>query len=135
MKLLIERFPSSEKQTIGNGFVLEDDFIQFEFRTLELPWLDNEKQKSCIPIGDYVVKKRKSKKFGDHFHIQNVIDRSYILIHQGNYYTDILGCVLVGSDIANINKDNELDVVNSKTTLKKLLKLLPFEFNLKIINI
>ena len=135
MKLLISRYPSSEHQTIGNGFILDNDFIKYEFKTLELAWNNNKVRESCIPIGDYKVKKRKSKKFGNHFHIQNVKDRSYILIHKGNYYTDILGCVLVGDDLSYINGDNEIDVVNSSKTMKELLKRLPNEFDLKIINI
>jgi len=134
MKLLIERYPNSEKQTIGNGYVLKNDFIQFEFRTLELPWLNNKRKVSCIPTGDYKVKKRYSKKFGNHFHIQNVKDRSYILIHKGNYYTDILGCILVGDDLSYINDDNEIDVVNSVNTMKQLLKRLPNKFDLSIVN-
>ena len=135
MELLIERYPNSDKQTIGNGYVLENDFIKYEFKTLELPWRNNEQRVSCIPCVEYKVIKRKSKKFGYHFHIQNVDNRSYILIHKGNYYTDILGCVLVGDDLNDINGDNYIDVVNSTKTMEKLLKLLPNEFNLKIVNI
>jgi len=134
MKLLIERYPNSEKQTIGNGYVLENDFIKFEFKTLELPWINNKRKVSCIPTGDYKVKKRHSKKFGNHFHIQNVKDRSCILIHKGNYYTDILGCILVGDDLSYINDDNEIDVVNSVNTMKQLLKRLPNKFDLSIVN-
>ena len=135
MKLLISRYNDSKKQTIGNGYVLDDnDFIKYEFSTLELSWKNNKKRESCIPIGDYKVKKRYSKKFGNHFHVQNVKDRSYILIHKGNYYTDILGCILVGNDLRYINGDNEIDVINSTKTMKELLKILPNEFNLCIVN-
>lgn len=135
MNLLIERYPSSEHQTIGNGFVLDNDFINFEFKTLELAWKNNQKQISCIPIGDYKVKKRWSKKFGNHFHILDVPNRSYILIHCANFYTQLRGCVAVGDDLSYINGDNEIDVVNSTKTLKELLKMMPNDFNLKIVNV
>ena len=135
MKLLIERYPHSKKETIGSGFVLENDFIKYEFLTLELPWKDNKKRVSCIPIGEYPVVKRWSKKFGDHFHILDVPNRDYILIHKGNYHTDILGCILPGDDLDDINDDNEVDVINSTKTLNKLLKMLPDSFTLKIVNI
>ena len=135
MRLLISRYVDTGKQYIGNGFLLSDDdnLIQFEFRTLELSRKNNKKNVSCIPIGDYKVKKRRSKKFGWHFHIQDVDNRDLILIHKGNYYTDIEGCVLVGDDIQYLNKDDEIDVVNSSKTMKKLLKKLPKEFNLTIV--
>jgi len=135
MNLLIERYPSSEHQTIGNGFVLDNDFINFEFKTLELAWKNNQKQISCVPIGDYKVKKRWSKKFGNHFHILDVPNRSYILIHCANFYTQLRGCVAVGDDLSYINGDNEIDVVNSTKTLKELLKMMPNNFNLKIVNV
>ena len=135
MELLIERYPHSKKETIGSGFVLENDFIKYEFNTLELPWKNNEKRVSCIPIGDYKVVKRRSKKYGNHFHILDVPNRSYILIHNANFYTQILGCVAVGSDLSDINGDNEIDVIDSVNTLEKLVKLLPDEFDLKIVNI
>ena len=135
MNLLIERYPSSEHQVIGNGFVLDNDFINFEFKTLELAWKNNQKQISCIPIGDYKVKKRWSKKFGNHFHILDVPNRSYILIHCANFYTQLRGCVAVGDDLSYINGDNEIDVVNSTKTLKELLKMMPNDFNLKIVNV
>lgn len=135
MNLLIERYPSSEHETIGNGFVLDNDFINFEFKTLELAWKNNQKQISCVPIGDYKVKKRWSKKFGNHFHILDVPNRSYILIHCANFYTQLRGCVAVGDDLSYINGDNEIDVVNSTKTLKELLKMMPNNFNLKIVNV
>ena len=135
MNLLIERYPSSEHQVIGNGFVLDNDFINFEFKTLELAWKNNQKQISCVPIGDYKVKKRWSKKFGNHFHILDVPNRSYILIHCANFYTQLRGCVAVGDDLSYINGDNEIDVVNSTKTLKELLKMMPNDFNLKIVNV
>ena len=135
MNLLIERYPSSEHQVIGNGFVLDNDFINFEFKTLELAWKNNQKQISCVPIGDYKVKKRWSKKFGNHFHILDVPNRSYILIHCANFYTQLRGCVAVGDDLSYINGDNEIDVVNSTKTLKELLKMMPNDFNLKTVNV
>jgi len=135
MELLIERYPHSKKETIGSGFVLDNDFIKYEFLTLELPWKDNQRRVSCIPIGEYTVVKRWSKKFGNHFHVLDVPNRDYILIHKGNYHTDILGCILPGDDLDDINDDNEVDVINSTKTLNKLIKLLPSEFKLRIVNI
>ena len=62
----------------------------------------------------------------------DVPDRNYILIHAGNYYSDIRGCILVGMDHLDINKDGFKDVTYSKDTLKKLYKILPEKFELEI---
>ena len=101
--------------------------------TLELEWDNNRARVSCIPLGKYIVERRTSEKFGNHFHITNVVDRSYILIHHGNYHRDILGCILVGSNHTDIDGDGYRDVTSSKNTMKKLLETMPIKFELNII--
>lgn len=133
MKATISRLDYQTKQTLGTLTVADNGKKVFECKTLELPWFCNTVQKSCIPKGEYKVVPRNSKKFGDHFHITNVPGRSYILIHAGNKYTDILGCVLVGDSYADINGDGIRDVLNSRITLKKLLKIAPKGFTLTVL--
>ena len=130
--LYIERGHSDHMQTMGQGEVLKNERSIFDFVTLELPWLDNQRWISCIPAGNYLVKKRYSKKYGHHFHITNVEGRSWILIHFGNYYGDTEGCILVGRLIADIDGDGYADVTHSKQTMGKLNELLPDEFRLII---
>lgn len=89
--------------------------------TLELPWLDNQQNISCIPAKKYRAAYRKSPSNGDVIELKNVEGRSYIQIHSGNYTSQILGCILVGDSIRDINGDSIPDVTNSKNTLKKLL--------------
>lgn len=134
MKAILTREQFQDKQTLGK-FELFDNENQkvFECFTLELPWLNNQKQKSCIPKGNYTVVPRNSSKYGSHFHVTNVSNRDMILMHNGNYFTEILGCILVGSGLSDINKDGYKDVVNSKFTLKKLSKIASKGFQLTII--
>ena len=122
-------------QTLGN-LTLTDEAgkVLYTCFTLELPWLNNEIQKSCIPKGEYKVVPRWSKKYGNHFHVLGTEPRTWILFHAGNYYTQILGCILVGQGLADINKDGYLDVTNSKVALNKLLELAPKGFDLVIEN-
>lgn len=129
----IKRTSHEKKQTLGTMEVLKEGKFVYSCKTLELPWLGNAPQKSCIPTGTYKVVKRVSPKYGAHFHILNVPNRSYILIHHGNYHTDILGCVLVGQAHQDINGDGYRDVTSSKVTMAKLNKLLPDAFNLVIV--
>ena len=101
--------------------------------TLELPDLDNQVSISCIPDGTYTVNKHYSEKLGACFNVQDVDGRTFIRIHTGNYTRQIQGCILPGSSLMDIDKDGIIDVGNSKSTLNKLLELMPDEFELTII--
>ncbi|MDB4299641.1 DUF5675 family protein [bacterium] len=128
MKLLIDRYSKEDKQTIGGFYLLNNNNgILFDCHSLELPWKDNKNDISCIPTGEYIVRKRYSKKYKNHLHVTDVEGRTWILIHHGNYHTDILGCIILGSDLSDINKDGHIDVTDSKKTLKKLMKLITFD--------
>lgn len=136
---VLKRVEGNSKQTPG-----EFTHGKFTCKTLELPWLDNKRQISCIPKGEYVVEKRTSARYGEHFWIKNVPGRDTILIHNGNFAyntkespdgkdtPDILGCVLVGDGYKDINSDGVLDIVNSKVTLRAMIKALPSKFTLEI---
>lgn len=100
--------------------------------TLELPYLFNHQNVSCIPPGEYSCIKVVSGKFGECVSIENVTGRKYIRIHYGNYTRDIEGCVLVGDSIKDIDKDGILDVTNSRNTFNKLMNILPDKFTLSI---
>jgi len=132
MQANIKRFSADAKQTLGEFTLTDNGNEIFRCKTLELPWLNNATQKSCIPTGTYKVVPRTSAKFKNHFHVTDVTGRSYILIHAGNYFTDILGCILVGDAHKDVNGDGFRDVVNSKNTLNKLLDLAPNGFELSI---
>jgi 7-cyano-7-deazaguanine synthase in queuosine biosynthesis len=103
-------------------------------KTIELEWKNNARRISCIPIGTYTVVKRTSNKYGQHFHLINVPGRNMILIHSGNYYSDSLGCIIVGSDHKDIDKDGLVDVVNSKATLSRMFTTFPDRFKLLVKN-
>lgn len=133
MKATITRKDYQTKQTLGTLTVKDNGKKVFKCKTLELPWFGNTFQKSCIPKGNYKVVPRRSPKFGDHLHITDVPGRTFILIHAGNTYKDILGCVLVGDSYGDINGDGITDVLNSRNTLKKLLTLAPKGFDLEVI--
>ena len=123
MKLLLERYYYGELQTLGKLFLLNNENeIVASYDSLELPYKDNMKRISCIPEGDYTAIRHNSPKHGPSLWLQDVPNRNEILIHKGNFYFDILGCVLIGSDLRDINGDGLLDVVNSKNSVLELLK-------------
>ena len=131
MNVKINRIFSSEFQTLGILTIYDKhDFPFWECRTLELPDLGNKSRISCIPEGEYEVVKRNSAKYGDHFHILDVPNRSYILIHNANYVRQLLGCIAVG--LSHIDGDGLRDVTRSKSTMKDLNRILPDSFKLDI---
>jgi len=96
-------------------------FCGLRLFTLELPWLDNEKNVSCIPRGIYRAYIRNSPANGYVLELLDVTNRTHIQIHAGNFTHQIKGCILVGDSIKDINKDGVPDVTNSKNSLAKLL--------------
>ena len=120
--IIIERLLDNGTQTEGRMF-LGTDLI----RTLELPWKENRRRVSCIPKGEYQVIPHNSPKFGKCFWVQDVPGRSEILIHVGNYYRQVLGCILVGLKSADINGDGLMDVTYSKKAMQKLIKYTEFQ--------
>ncbi|MCS4157759.1 DUF5675 family protein [Salinibacter ruber] len=128
MKLLLRRLYKSDVQTRGTLEVRNGDEQVLKCKTLELPWRENKNRVSCIPAGTYPVEYREAVESGsfgyDHFHVRDVEGRSYILIHRGNLYTQILGCILVGRKFVDINGDGHPDVTHSGPTLSRLRDVL-----------
>jgi len=131
-----------ELETVGCAMVLEDDKAIFKFNTLELPMFTiplnlNTVCTNCIPAGTYKTTKRYSPTKGQCFKIHDVEGRTDILIHKGNYAagrrSDTQGCILVGREVGDINRDGNLDVVRSTETMDILLDILPDEFKIILI--
>lgn len=120
------------RQTLGHFILYDNENIAFECKSLELPDRENQRNISRIPQGKYRCILRWSKKFSWHYHVQDVESRLWILIHFGNYYTDIRGCILLGNDYWDINKDGSLDVTSSKKTMNRLLSVAPKDFEMVI---
>lgn len=104
--------------TIGQLELLGTPFKCF---TLELPWLDNQSDISCIFAGKYKYEKRKSPSLGWVIHILDVEGRTWIYIHAGNFTSQIQGCILVGQAIKDINRDGTPDVTASAPTFNSLM--------------
>ena len=114
-KITITRKTSTDKETIGE---LRSDDGKFGCDTLELAWKNNQRNISCIPTGEYIVKRVFSFKFGWVYEVQNVPNRSAIYLHQGNYFFNTLGCILLGSLPKDINGDGQTDIQNSNLIRK-----------------
>lgn len=128
-KACLKRNSDDGVQTLGSLYYRDKEVA----KTLELAWKDNKPRISCIPKGVYICEARKSNKYSDHWWVKDVEGRDMILIHHGNFYKDIMGCILVGNTYSDINKDGHVDVLSSKATMVNLKKLLPKKFVLEIL--
>ena len=114
INLLILRDTFSDESTIGELFLNGERFCD----TLELPYRDNQRSISCIPVGEYKVRLRYPRESATrnylHLLVEDVKDRSYILFHRGNTAKDTRGCILVG-------QGSQQDIVHNSTLAMDLL--------------
>lgn len=109
------------------GVLITDSFM---CKTLELPWRNNQRSISCIPAGEYDVVIRQSPRYGSVYWITNVEDRSWILIHAGNwagdvdkgFKTHVNGCVLLGKNHGFLAE--QLAVLSSRVTVRKFRNIM-----------
>ena len=134
MEANLFRLMRSDQGTLGKLFC--EEFVSY---TLELPWRDNKRSISCIPEGSYNVKMRISPKYGKVYWVSDVPNRSFILIHSGNFAGDtskkfkthVNGCILLGKNRGLLA--GQLAVLNSRITVKRFqnkLQLQPFTLNI-----
>ena len=124
--IVLERFCYHPEGTLG-VIRLDGDL----FYSIEKPWLDNAKSVSCIPIGTYQTGWRKSPKFGQTWQIEDVTDRTYILIHVANYPSDVHGCIGLGTYLMG----DRIAVSQSRKAVRRFEKLTKgLEWQLEIKN-
>ena len=106
--------------------------------TLERPWINNVRNVSCIPAGDYICNWTKSSRAGNVdgwlVGIDHVEGRDKIRIHAGNYIDDSLGCILLGTQFDHVSGNPTIG--GSRPAVGRFLKLMQGRENisLRIIN-
>ncbi len=131
--LELHRDKQTDKQILGTLKVklciallrFKRAFTVFFCKTLELPWRENMRKISCVPVRRYDVFKRLSDKNGRCLELENVPNRSHIQIHVLNTYKQTEGCIGVGQRYSDIDGDGYVDVIKSGATMKILFRLLP----------
>jgi len=140
MKIIMSR-SYDLKETRSALFVMEGVDKLFECCAIELPkvfipYPVNAQNVTCIPEGIYPVEKIISPTKGQCFLLKNVLGRTMVEIHIGNFAAgkkiDTEGCILPGMRFVDINNDGNLDVQDSTKAMNKLLEILPQSFELLI---
>lgn len=109
-QLILKRFAYTPMGTFGSMQMPDGT----EIFTVEDAWRENQQNISCIPLGTYQCSPRFYNRGGyPAIRIEDVEDRSYILIHRGNTEVDVEGCIVTGTKLGFIN--NRWAVANSRT--------------------
>lgn len=101
-------------------------------RSIELPWRDNMRQRSCIPAGRYLCELVNSPRFGRVYGVRNVPGRSHVLIHAANlagdieagWDTQLHGCIAPVERLGAMrNKEGRMQAAGlvSKPALRRLM--------------
>lgn len=83
-RALLVRGPSTDQGTFGSL-----TFGSNRTHVLELPWRDNRRQRSCVPVGTYECRLVRSPRFGHVYKLLAVPGRSHVLIHPANLAGDV----------------------------------------------
>ncbi len=98
--------------------------------SIELPWLQNQRNISCIPEGRYELKERYTPQRGTHLIVTDVPKRSGILFHPANNaLTELLGCIAPVTTHTGPGKGSQSRLANDKL---KALVLEALERNEKV---
>ncbi len=128
-ELLLKRFSKNDFCTLG--ILLDYEMIPIAC-VLENIYLNNMKNVSSIPFGEYYCSQIESPKFGRVYEVKNVPNRTNILIHPGNIASDTTGCLLLGEKFGKI--DGEPAVLNSRKTMDMFHSKMGFnDFMLRVI--
>jgi len=124
--ILIIRIFQNKHKTLGNGYYFKDGNLLFTFKTIELPWMSNERNISCIPSAVYdalAIERYSNGKFA--IWLQDVPDRSEILIHEARFVRHLLGCIAPGTKFKDLDNDGIIDLKDSQSIIDKMKEHTP----------
>lgn len=90
----LKRTHHLDTATLGQLFI--EDVVTDPIYTLENPDRETDKD-NRIPAGVYFCKPYSGTKYKDVYIVENVPNRSAILLHWGNTANDTEGCILLGN--------------------------------------
>lgn len=134
MKAVLIRLIDDGTQTLGRLDVHDGTNLIWSCKTVELPWVGNQRNVSCIPVGKYNCVWSYSPAFKRNlFLVDGVVGRSGIRIHVANFVHQLRGCIAVGYNYQDIDKDGNLDVEMSGICLEAFNDLMTEKFELIIV--
>lgn len=136
LNFVLTRLIRTDKSIIGELSVMDNENVIYKCYTIENPVIGKTPNKDlAIPYGTYTLDFRHSPKYSPKFghdmawlYNKHVPKDRCILIHQGNYEKDTLGCILIG-------KTKAQDMIgNSMVACKEFYAILKQYGNKKAVN-
>lgn len=122
--MILERFAYTPMGVFGRL-----KFQDKEWFTVEKPWVNNQKNISCIPEGNYTASRYLSptKGRGEVWQLNNVPNRTNIQIHKGNNEDDVIGCIALGTGLGWVQSENggrpKWAVTNSRYAMSEFMNV------------
>jgi hypothetical protein len=115
MNLVLRRTQQLANCTLGQ-MTLDDGTLIY---SLELPWKDNQKDVSCVPLGTYKLIPYTSPKHDSTWYLENEelgvggagAQRSFCEIHSANWVSQLEGCIALGLEDAPMYNPQEGEIV------------------------
>lgn len=135
MDVYLPRCFGNDKQTIGTLVTKKDTGEIFSAKTLELPWLNNQRRISCIPapLRVFCTFELMVNHNVKHYLLHDVPGRDGIFIHAGVVHEDFLGCIGLSYSLKNIAGDAEPDLTSSMKAVQdfeRFMNYQPFYLNI-----
>ena len=138
-ELILVRFQEIKDATLG--LLLPVDKGLPYCYTLENRWLDNQRNTSSIPTGEYTCQRTERRFTGGGtflpvtYEVLDVPGRSGILFHPGNTADDTEGCILTGTSCVSFR--DRPGVRDSRAAFRRLLVRLgdAEEFKLLVVSL
>lgn len=128
--VLVRRTFAPDTPTLGS-FLWENPIgvtRHLFIKSIELPWRDNKRGASCIPMGEYKMRCTMSPRFGRMMWEVDVPGRTGIRIHTANFARQLKGCIAPVMEWRDIDGDGVIDGVRSGEALGLLEAVLkPYE--------
>lgn len=117
--LILERTVWGKDFTAGRLYVPGEEAVN----ALERPWKNNQRNVSCIPLGEYEIGVEVHPHFkGEVLRLADVPGRDGILVHAANQVSELRGCIAPSSFFAVNKKDGAAPIGRqSRAALAKVV--------------
>jgi len=124
----LTRVAANPEHGVFGTWVLDGQPISL---SLEPYHRDNAGNISCIPAGQYLMKRHNSPKYGSGmWMVQDTQGRDYILVHWGNRDEDTAGCIILGEKFGVLGDD--WAVLESRPAFNEFMNLTRGEMKLRL---
>ncbi|MEM9001448.1 MAG: DUF5675 family protein [Bacteroidota bacterium] len=131
--LIIRDMFFGEEASLGICLVLNGNQKLFKSESLERGWVNNHRDVSCIPEGEYPLVLEYSPRFRrELWEVKDVPDRDECKFHSANYWYELNGCIALGNNRKYLDGDEVMDITSSRPTMRAFHEVLEGENEVRL---